>query len=339
MGKKVSSRKWRMVFSTALVAMVLFFFLCLPWGLSKAEAAAEKVRISFGGAASGTWIYMFCATLSEVWKRYVPEVDVTVQATAGTTANYIPMSEGKLDLAGASTTGDYWAMKGMYFARGKPITDFCSMLPATTGLTQFFTYADSPIKRYKDLDGKILQVGARASPTSGISEEICKAIGVKPKFIFSTPSEAIEMVKDRRVDAMMYNVGAPWGGLMDAASARPMRLIAMTNEELKKCLAEMPWGFGATIPAKTYPWQNEDVLTLAFLQTVNARPGLSEDIVYKLTKAAWEHWDEVVKATKAAEWVKPQDIVHMVAPVHPGAAKYYQEKGIKIPDRLIWKKK
>jgi TRAP transporter TAXI family solute receptor len=339
MEEKTSSWKRKKGFAIGSLVIVSFFFLCLPMGVDRAEAAPDKVRLSIGGASSGTWIYMFCATLSEVWKRYVPDVDVTVLATAGTTANYIPMSEGKLDLAGATTPGDYWAMHGMYFARGKKITNFCSMLPATIGLTQFFTYADSPIKSYKDLNGKTLQVGARASPTSGISEEICKALGVKPKFIFSTPSEAIEMVKDRRVDAMMYNVGAPWGGLMDAGSARQLKLISMTDAELKSVLKGTPWGFGATIPAKTYPWQTKDIRTFAFLQTVNARPGLAVDIVYKLTKAAWEHWDEVVKAAKAAQWVKPENILNMVAPVHPGAAKYYEEKGIKIPERLIWKKK
>lgn len=339
MEKQISLQKSRKGFSAGLLVILIFFFICFPLGISKAGAASEKVRLSFGGASSGTWIYMFCATLSEVWKRYVPEVDVTVMATAGTTANYIPMNEGKLDLAGASTTGDYWAMNGMYFAQGKKITNFTSMLPATSGFAHFFTYVDSPIKGYKDLEGKKVQVGARASPTSGMSEEISQLIGVKPKFIFSTPSEAVEMMKDRRVDAMIYNVGAPWGGLLDVGSAREVRLISMTDDELKKVLAGLPWAYKALMPAKTYPWQKEDVLTIGFLQTVNARPGLSEDIVYKLTKAAWEHWDEVVKATKAAQWVKPEDIVNMVAPVHPGAAKYYQEKGIKIPDRLIWKKK
>lgn len=328
----------RSVFSAMMIIMISSLIF-LPILTSKAQAAPEKVRLSFGGAGSGTWIYMFCATLGEMWKKYVPEVDITVQATAGTTANYIPMNEGKLDLAGASTTGDYWAIHGMYFARGKKITNFCSMLPATKAFAQFFTYVDSPIKDFKDLGGKTVQIGPRASPTSGISEEICKILGAKPKFIFSTSSEAVEMVKDRRVDAMIYNVGAPWGGLLDIGSARKVRLISMTKSQREKVLAKLPWASPAMLPAKTYPWQGEDIQTVALLQTVNARPGLSADIVYKLTKTAWEHWGEIVKAAKAAHWVKPEDIVKMVTPVHPGAVKYYQEKGIKIPDRLIWKKK
>ena len=73
------------------------------------------------------------------------------------------------------------------------------------------------------------------------------------------------------------------------------------------------------------------------LQNIIVRPGLSDELAYKLTKVAWEHWDEVVKATSAAKWVNAKDIVHMIAPVHPGAAKYYKEIGIQIPDRLIKK--
>jgi TRAP transporter TAXI family solute receptor len=113
----------------------------------------------------------------------------------------------------------------------------------------------------------------------------------------------------------------------------------MKPEEQKKVAGALPYQVADTIPAKTYSFQNQDYPTVMGLQNLIVRPGLSEDLVYKLAKVAWEHWDEVVKGTSAAKWVKAKDIVHMIAPVHPGAAKYYREAGIPIPDRLIWKKK
>ena len=75
------------------------------------------------------------------------------------------------------------------------------------------------------------------------------------------------------------------------------------------------------------------------LQTINVRSGLPDELTYRLAKTAWERWDEVVKATAAAKWVKAQDMVHMIAPIHPGAARYYREIGIAIPERLVWKAK
>ncbi len=333
--KKKRGRRWMYLFPVLLIAL----WFALPFVCPKeAVAAPEKIRLSMGGASTGTWIYMFCAALSDTWKRYIPDLDITVLATAGTTANYLPMSRGEIDLAGASTSGDWYAMHGLYFTKEK-ITNFCSMMPATKGFNQAFTYADSPIKVWKDMDGKRIHIGARASPTSIIQEEVCKIIGIKPKYVYSTPQEAVDMVKDRRVDGMIYGVGAPWSALMDIATAVKVKFIPMTPEEQKKVYAAYPYQVPDVIPAKTYTFQNEDVPTTMGFQTINVRPGLSDDLVYKLVKVIWDHRDDVVKATPAAKWVKPQDMAYMVAPIHPGAVKYYREIGIQIPDQLVWKKK
>jgi TRAP transporter TAXI family solute receptor len=306
--------------------------------VDEVKAAPEKVRLSMGGSNTGTWIYMFCAVMIDVWKRYVPETDITLMATGGSTANYLPISKGDMDLAGAATFGDYWAINGMYFAKGSKITNFCSLIPASKAFSHFFTYADSPIKTLKDMDGKRIHLGARASPTSIMNEEIFKILGIKPNYVYSTPSEAVSMVKDRRVDGMAYSVGAPWSVVMDIATDRPIKFISLKLDEQKKVEDSVPYLVADTIPAKTYSFQNEDFHTVQGLQNIIVKPDLPEDLAYKMTKAAWEHWDEVVKATSAAKWVKAKDIVSMVAPVHPGAARYYKEIGIQIPEKLIWKR-
>ncbi len=319
--------------------LLIAFWVVMPvlW-TGEAAAAPEKIRLSMGGASTGTWIYMYCALLSETWKRYIPDLDITVLATAGTTANYIPMDKGEIDLAGASTSGDFYALNGLHFTKNK-LTNFCSMMPATKGFNQAFTYLEFPINAWKDLEGKRICLGARGSPTSVIQEDICKVLGIKPKFVFSTPQEATEMVKDRRVDGMIYGVGAPWSGIMDVATSVKIKFIPMTAEEQKKVNAAYPYQVPDIIPAKTYSFQNEDVPTCQGLQTINVRPGLSDDLVYQLVKVFWEHWDEVVKASPPAKWVKPEDMVHMVAPIHPGAVKYYRERGVKILDSQVWRKK
>jgi len=336
MKKKSMSR--RGVYLFAILLFLSWVALPLFWTGEAAAAPEKKTRLSMGAASTGTWIYMFCALVAEIWQRNIPEVDITVLATAGTTANFIPMDKGELDLAGASTSGDYYAMNGLYFTKQK-LSNFCSILPANKAFHQAFTYIDAPYKGWKDLEGKKVNIGARASPTSINTEEIYKALGVKPRYIYSTPNEAIDMVKDRRVDAMIYGTGAPWSGLMDAATAQKIKFIAMTPEEQKKVYSAAPWMVPNTIPAKTYSFQNEDVPTIVTIQTINARPGLPDELVYKLCKVIWERWDEVVKASPASKWVKPADMLSMVSPLHPGAAKYYREVGVPIPENRVWKKK
>jgi len=210
--------------------LVLSIFLGVFTLSLRGEAApAERIRLSMGGASTGTWIYMFCATIADTWRRYIPNLDVTVLATAGSTANYLPLSKGEIDIAGGSTSADWYATHGLYFTKTK-ITHFCNLLLASKSFQHCFTYAESPIKSYKDLEGKRVHIGARASPGSINAEEICKSLGVKPKFVYSTPSEAIDMVKDRRVDAMIYGSGAPWSAILDIATDRKLRFIPMSPE-------------------------------------------------------------------------------------------------------------
>ena len=112
----------------------------------------------------------------------------------------------------------------------------------------------------------------------------------------------------------------------------------MTPEEQKKANGACPYYLPDTLPAKTYAFQEQNVPTVATYQTVNVRPGLPDELVYKLCRVIWEHWDEVVKSSPASKWVKPADAMAMIAPIHPGAAKYYREIGVQLPDHRIWKK-
>jgi TRAP transporter TAXI family solute receptor len=280
---------------------------------------------------------MQCAVMVDVWKRNIPDLDITLMATPGSAANQVPIDKGELDIASSSIAADWWAMNGVHFIKTK-LSNFCSFLPANIGYHHAFTYVDSPIRNWKELDGKRVHLGARASATSVSNEEMIDVLNAKPKYVFSSPAEAADMVKDRRVDALVYGVGAPYSMFIDIAKAIPIRFIPMAPEEQERIGKAFPYVFPAVIPSKTYSFQSEDWPTVVTYVNFIVRPGLSEELVYKLTKVAWEHWDEVGQAVPAAKSVSPKDMARMVAPIHPGAVKYYKEIGINIPDRLIWKK-
>ena len=321
-----------------LAALLLATWMMLPiiW-TPEAIAAPEKVQIKFGGSNTGTLVYMICGVLVDVWTKNIPDLGMTLMATPGSTANHLPIERGELDIGASATSADYWAMNGMHFTKTK-VTNFCTLIPITMAYQQVITYADSPMKSWKDLDAKRVALGARASPASITSEEIFQGLKIKPKSILSSPTEAADMMKDKRADAFAYGVGAPYSLFMDIAAATPIKLVPMAPDEQEPVVKAVPHMFPVVMPAKTYSFQNEGYPTMAAYPSLIVRPSLSEEIVYKLTKVAWEHWDEVVKAAPAAKWVSPKDIVNMVAPIHPGGVKYYREIGINIPDRLIWKK-
>ena len=325
-----------------LLGMALIFGLgiavpTISGSVALAAPAPEKVRLTLGGSNQGTWIYMFSAIMADLWKRNIPGLDITVMATGGSSANYAPLDKGEMDMGAGSTCACYWARNGMHFTKTK-LTNFRTLIPAGKPFNHFFTYADSPIKTLKDMDGKKVHLGARSSPTSLAIEEDFKVLGIKPSYVYSSPAEAIDMVKDRRVDAMAYGVGAPWSAIMDIVTTQPIKFIPMTPADQKKVVDAIPYEVADVIPAGTYSFQKEDYhTTIQGVQNINVRQGLSPDLTYKMAKVAWENWDEVVKATAAAKWVTAKNIVNMIAPIDPGAAKYYKEIGIQIPDRLLVK--
>jgi TRAP transporter TAXI family solute receptor len=316
-----------------LIAIWMTFPIAWP---SEAAAATDKVHLKMGGSNTGTLVYMVAAVLSDLWKANIPGLDITLMATPGSTANHPPIDRGEMDIAVSANSADWWAHNGMHFTKTK-LTNFCSLFPITKAFQHAATYVDSPIKTWKDMDGKRVQLVARASPSSITFEEIFNVLNIKVNGVFSTPSEAIDMVKDKRVDAIVYGVGAPWSGFMDVARDTPIRFIPMPAADQERICKAVPHLSPAVLPAKTYSFQNEDCPMPAAYPDIIVRPGLPEDLVYKLTKVAWEHWNDVVKGVSATKWVSPKDVVNMVAPIHPGAVKYYRELGINIPDRLIWK--
>jgi TRAP transporter TAXI family solute receptor len=272
-----------------------------------------------------------------IWNKDVPEVDISAIATAGSNANYIPMDKGELDLAVGSNIANYWCSQGMYFAKTK-LSNFCTMIPLSRTFKHAFTYADSPMKTWKDQEGKNLLIGPKASAAAVLTEEVFKALGMSAKYIYATTAEAIEMVKDRRADGMIYDVAAPWSSILDVATSRSLKFLSMTGEEQKKVHEALPYAVPDTIPAKTYAFQNEDAKTISTFGCFIVYPGISEEIVYRLTKATWQRWPELLKGMESLKWIKPQDILNMNAPLHPGAAKYYREIGVQIPEQMIWKK-
>src|SRR5512139_2206746 len=95
-------RRVRRVIFLLVTLFFLVIGMTLPLSVVPDAVAAEKVRLSMGGSNTGTWIYMFCAIMVDLWKRNIPDLDITLMASGGTTANYLPMERGELDLAGGT---------------------------------------------------------------------------------------------------------------------------------------------------------------------------------------------------------------------------------------------
>jgi len=143
-------------------------------------------------------------------------------------------------------------------------------------------------------------------------------------------------MKDGNLDAGSLSVGLGASALLDLASTRDMDLVCMTPDEVDKITADFPHYSPFTIPAGTYPGVDHDCATIQVANHLFVRADADPDLVYQMTKVLYENKDKLVQTSKAASTVSPAYAMQStVVPLHPGAARYYEEASVEIPARIL----
>ncbi|MGB4438121.1 MAG: TAXI family TRAP transporter solute-binding subunit [Sedimentibacter sp.] len=293
----------------------------------------QKTNMRFGGSTTSTWVYGYSVAMAEVVNEKLTDIVLNVEATSGSSAHYMMLDNKELSMATGSTFTDAQAMegKGIY---DKKFDTICSLMPINLTYCQVVVDADSEIEKMQDLQDKRVAIGGRGSPTSLMSEELLNALGINAQLSVSTHEEMLEMFKDNRVDAIVYFGGAPYSGILDIASGRDIRLIPFTAEEQTTINNKIPSLSIADIPKSAYNFLVDDVPVVRSLSDVLINKDISEDVVYNIIKSTFDNWDDIVATVPAAGSIGIEDATSLIMPIHPGAVKYYEENGVKIPDNL-----
>jgi len=198
---------------------------------------------------------------------------------------------------------------------------------------QMVVTAKSGIQTLADVKGKRFAVASAGSSVYNESNAHFTAAGLKfPDDIqaeYITFTDAADMLQNGSIDGAWIMSGAPASAVTQALTGGA-RLVDIDDQLVKDLKAKYPWYASYTIKAGTYPNQDKDVRTTAVKMVMFTRGDMPEDVVYNLTKAFWEHIDEMGQAQKNLKGLKPEDAVKDIAgvPLHPGAERYYREIGV-----------
>ncbi|TNE82683.1 MAG: TAXI family TRAP transporter solute-binding subunit, partial [Rhodobacteraceae bacterium] len=193
--------------------------------------------------------------------------------------------------------------------------------------------ADSGIKNFADLKGKRVNIGNPGSGQRGTMEVLMDAMGWKTSdFALATELKASEQSKalcDNQIDAMVYTVGHPSGSIQEATTSCDAVLVNVTGDAVDKLVADNPYYATATIPGGMYRGNADDVQTFGVRATLVTSADEPDDVVYALVKSVFDNFDEFKKLHPAFAHLTPEEMVTqgLSAPIHPGALKYYKEKG------------
>lgn len=291
--------------------------------------ASEFVNILTGGT-SGVY-YPLGAALAKIYGDKIPNVRTQVQATKASVENLNLLQAGKGEIAFALGDSVKFAWEGNTEAGFKSKLDKLRGLAAIyPNYIQIVASKESGIKTLADLKGKGLSVGAPKSGTELNARAILGAAGLSYDDLGKTEylpfGESVELIKNRQLDATLQSAGLGVASIRDLATSVPIQMVSVPADLIQKLgspyVAKM-------IPAGTYDGQTEDVPTAAVINFLISHDGVSEDLAYQMTKQLFENLPDVVAAHKAASDIKLADAVKdMPIPMHPGAEKYYKEKGV-----------
>ena len=304
-----------------IIALVLVLILILS--CSNVFAGVERFSLATGGLA-GTY-YPIGGAIANIITKFVPGVELTAESTGASVANLKMARQGEVDfLMGASNTS-FAAYTGNtpFDEAVTNIRGVAALYPETF---QFITRKGSGINSVNDLKGKRVVVGAPGSGTERTVKLVLSMYGITyddltPEFL--SFSEGVTALKDRTVDCAVVGSGLPTAASMDIS------LIPIDKEIYEKFSKDYPFLGSNIIPAGLYNGVNEDVFTVASPALLSVREDISEDVVYEVVKAIFEHLDILVETHAQGKNIKLETALNgMSIPLHPGAEKYYKEAGL-----------
>ena len=234
----------------------------------------------------------------------------------------------------AQSDWQYHAYNGTRPDKVKPYDKLRAVFSAHPEPFQIITRKGSKIKDWKSLKGKKVNIGNPGSGQRGTFEVLMEAHGVDTGYFGSTSeltsSEQSGALCDKKIDAFGYTVGVPNAGVAQSTDGCGASIINLNTDAVKKLVADNPFYAFATIPKGTYKTSKKDVTTFGVMASFVTSADVSDDLVYAVVKAVFENLDDFKKQHPAFANLDPKKMIvdGLSAPLHPGAVKYYKEKGL-----------
>ena len=300
---------------------------------SPASAQQKFVTIGTGGV-TGVYYAVGGAVCRLMNKdRAKTGLRCSVESTGGSVFNVNAIKSGELEFGMAQSDIQYNAAKGESQFKGAAASDLRAVFSVHPEPFTVLARKEAGVTKFEDFKGKRFNIGNPGSGTLASMEQLLDAMGWK-KSDFSVAAElkADEQgtaLCDNKIDGFYYGVGHPSAAIQDPTTACGAKLIPMTGPAIDKLLKAYPYYATATIPGGMYANNPNPTTTYGVLATMVTSSKVSDDTVYALVKAVFENFDEFKKLHPAFANLDPKKMVKdgLSAPLHPGAQKYYKEKG------------
>jgi len=316
--------------SLALTALMLTAVIALP-----ALAQPRRLVTIASGWVVGVY-YPLAGAMSRIaYTAKDLNIRATVEASGASVANAQLIGAGDTDFALLQNDIAYYAFNGATLPafKGKPVRNMGGVFTIYPELIHIVATHASGVKSLQDLRGKRVAFGPPGSGTEQNALQILEVYGIKDADFAKAEridaAAAAEQLRDGRVDAAFFTTGLGSAVLTDTFLSGKVVMVPIDSVPAEVLQKQYPFYTLERIPANTYKGQERQILTPAVMAMLVARRDLPEDLVYKFTKAIFDNLPQFHSAHAAARGLTLQTAQNgMPVPLHPGAEKFYREKGI-----------
>lgn len=294
-------------------------------------ALAQPKSLTLGTASVGGTYFIYGGVVATLLTDTIG-INVSTQQTQGPNQNIILVEGGNIEL-GMTTMGialQAWNGTGDW-TKGKKFTNIRALFPMYDTPFHFVTTEKTGIKSVAEMAGKNIGAGPKAGTPGTYFPLMFDTLGIKANWRFGQASDMQNQLADGLLDVFAFAAGLPIASYSELEAQRPVRFISFTDAQLDMLKKAMPELSDSVIPKGTYKSMPGDQKTVGVYNFGIAHKSLPDDVAYKIVKSVLENNDRMVKGHAAAvETITANASRNGFLPFHPGAVKYYLEKGIKL---------
>ncbi len=330
--------------TTALLSPALPLIVALTSLLSlSCEGGCERWRskttfVSIGTGGTGGVYYPYGGGLAEIWSRHVPGIKAAAEVTGASVENVKLAHRGETVIGEIMGDVAYQAYHGEGKFAGEP-QNILAMAVMYPNVFQLVTLESSGIETVRDIEGRIVSIGAPGSGTAFMSDLVLTGLGFgKGSFRRRRLSfiESANAMKDRTIEAGIWCVAPPTSSIMDLATTHDIRIVPFGEEEMERIFSRYPFYSSYELAGGLYRGVEEPVRTISVWNVIICTADLPDDLVYRLTKVLFENNEYMVQIHPFAAFTTPRNTLeHCPIPLHPGSAAFLEESGFTIPAELV----
>jgi uncharacterized protein len=315
-----------------ILLLLLGTSLTATEAFAQAKPGGSRSLIIAGSASTGTW-FIFASALSQLVNKHLPGINASPTPSAGTPENLRNLGTGAVDIALGLPDYLYIAYRGEGpFSGPKKMDQIRSFYNTYSFPLHIMVNAGSDIKDIKDLKGKRIGTGAPGSGERDLTLRVLEPYGLTEKDVRFSPlsvGERCSALGDGKVDCSFVLTGITSAAIQELTTTKNIRYLSISPEPFNAINKKYPYYTKGIIPANIFKGQAQEVSTIIMWGVLTSLAKFDEELAYKITRLTFENKKELVELSPLSKEISLETAtVGLPIPLHPGAEKYFKEKGV-----------